>query len=114
MFFDHWYRVPVVQHYLGRISQTGFEKRIGEINRFEKMLAGEGVLPLKLNLHLSRGQQRKRLKKLGRDSATRWRVTEWDRLLLRHYEGAKRVLEETIRLTSYGHAPWTIIDAADR
>ena len=28
--------------------------------------------------------------------------------------GAKRVLEETIRLTSYGYAPWTIIDAADQ
>ena len=113
MFFDHWYRVPVVQHYPGRISQAGFEKRIGEINRFEKMLAEEGML-LKLDLHLSRGQQRKRLKKLEGDSAPRLRVTEWDRLLLKHYEGAKRVLEEMIRPTSYGHAPWTIIDAADR
>jgi len=113
VFFDHWYRVPVVQHYPGRISQAGFEKRIGEINRFEKMLAEEGML-LKLDLHLSRGQQRKRLKKLEGDSAPRLRVTEWDRLLLKHYEGAKRVLEEMIRPTSYGHAPWTIIDAADR
>lgn len=114
VFFNHWYREPVVQHYLGRISDADFEKRIGEINRFEKMLAEEGVLLLKLNLHLSGEQQRKRLKKLEGDPATRWRVTEWDRLLLKHYVGAKRVLEETIRLTSYGHAPWTIIDAADQ
>ena len=53
VFFNHWYREPVVQHYLGRISEADFEKRIGEINRFEKMLAEEGVLLLKLNLHLS-------------------------------------------------------------
>jgi AMP-polyphosphate phosphotransferase len=114
LFFDHWYREPVVQHYLGMISKADFEKRIGEINRFEMMLAEEGVLLLKLNLHLSRSEQRKRLKKLEGDPATRWRITEWDRLLRKHYDGAKPVLEETIRLTGYGHAPWTVIDAADQ
>ena len=114
IFFNHWYREPVVRHFLGEITEADFEKRISEINRFEKMLVDEGVLLLKLNLHLSRVEQRKRVKKLEGDSATRWRVTEWDRLLLKHYDGAKRVLEETIRLTSHGHAPWTIVDAADQ
>jgi polyphosphate:AMP phosphotransferase len=114
VYFDDWYREPVIRNILGEITESQFAQRIAEINRFEKMLTDEGVLLLKLNLHLSKDQQRKRLKNLQSDPATRWRVTEWDRLLLKYYEGAKRVLEETIRLTSYGHAPWTIVDAADQ
>jgi len=114
VFADHWYVEPAVRHYLGEITEGQFVTRIGEINRFEKMLTDEDVLLLKLNLHLSRAEQRKRLKKLESDPATRWRVTERDRLLLKHYDGAKHVMEETIRLTSYGYAPWVIVDAADQ
>ena len=42
-----------------------------------------------------------------------WRITEWDRLL-KYYDAATHVQEETIRLTSRGNAAWTVIDAADQ
>ena len=114
VFFENWYREPLVRHALGEIARPDFEKRVGEINRFEEMLTSEDVVLLKVNLHLSRAEQRKRVRKLSGDPATRWRITEWDRLLLKYYDAAKHVQEETIRLTSRGNAPWTVIDAADQ
>jgi AMP-polyphosphate phosphotransferase len=114
VFFDHWYREPVQDRILGRVSQGDFEKRISEINRFERMLAREDVLLLKINLHLSRAEQRARLSKLDADRESRWRITETDRLLARYYDEARRVIEETVRLTSHGHAPWNVIDASDQ
>ena len=62
----------------GEISEGEFAREIGEIQRFEKMLSDEGVLLLKYWFHLSKSQQRKRLKELANDPKTRWRVTERD------------------------------------
>ena len=114
VFFDDWYREPVTQRILGEISDADFAKRISEINRFERMLASEDVLLLKINLHLSRVEQRKRVRKLLGDPDTSWRVTETDHQLLKHYDQARQVLEETIRLTSHGYAPWNVVDATDQ
>ena len=54
--------------------------RSAEIQRLEKMLCDEGVLLVKYWFHLSKGQQKKRLKALEKDPDTRWRVTdvEWE------------------------------------
>jgi polyphosphate:AMP phosphotransferase len=57
-------------------------RAIDEIVRLERMLAAEGVLILNFYFHLSKKQQRRRLKKLAKDPRTAWRVTrdQWREL----------------------------------
>ena len=70
--------MPIVDRVMGEIGEGEFAREIGEIQRFEKMLSDEGVLLLKYWFHLSRSQQKKRLKELAADPKTRWRVTDRD------------------------------------
>lgn len=112
--FEHWYTLPFVRHVLGQMTDAEFNTRLAEINRFERMLADEGVLLLKYHLHISQKQQRRRLKRLEADPLTSWRVTDEDWKAAKHYARYCRSAEATLRLTSYGHAPWVVVDAADR
>jgi polyphosphate:AMP phosphotransferase len=79
------------------------------VRRFERMLSDEGYVLLKLWFHLSRAQQRKRLRALEADDETKWRVTDsdWD-----HYEnhaGIADAAARAMRFTSHENAPWIVV-----
>jgi polyphosphate:AMP phosphotransferase len=112
--FEHWYTLPVWQHANGEISDAELGKRLAEINRFERMLTDEGILLVKFFLHITKKQLRQRLKHLASDPQTSWRVTEDDALYVKKYKPLMKSIEETLRLTSPGHAPWIVTEAADR
>jgi len=76
VFFGAWHTMPIIQRVMGQIGEAEFAHAIGEIVRLEKMLCDEGVLLLKYWFHLSRAQQKRRLRSLEKDPDTRWRVTE--------------------------------------
>jgi polyphosphate:AMP phosphotransferase len=114
IFFESWYNAPVAEHLLGQTTDAEFEQRLAEINRFERMLTDEGVLLLKYHLHISKKQQRRRLKRLADDPNTSWRISEEDELSIKFYRPLCRDIEELLRLTSHGHAPWVVVEAGDR
>ncbi len=74
IFFGAWHSQPILERVRGRIKTAEYDRRISEIQRMEKMLCDEGVLLLKFWFHLSRKQQKKRLKQLARDSDQNGRV----------------------------------------
>ena len=113
VFFGAWHTIPIVQRVQGLIGESEYAQAIGEILRFEKMLCDEGVLLLKYWFHLSRSQQKKRLKALEKDPKTRWRVTdiEWEYFKL--YNKFIKVSEPFLRKTSTGEAPWIVVPGGD-
>lgn len=112
--FEHWYTLPLLRHTVGEMSDAELGQRLAEIGRFERMLADEGVLLLKFYLHITRKSQRKRLKELASDPRTSWRVTRDDALYVKHYRPLIQSVEEMLRMTSPGHAPWIVTEATDR
>ena len=113
VFFGAWHTMPIVQRVTGEIGEAEFTQQIAEIVRLEKMLTDEGVLLLKYWFHLSRDQQKKRLRSLEKDPDTRWRVTEQEWEYFRLYKKFVRVCEPFLRRTSSGEAPWIVIPGAD-
>ncbi len=113
IFFGAWHTMPIVQRVLGEISKGEFSAAVGEIQRLERMLVDEGVLLVKYWCHLSKGQQRKRLKALEKDPRTRWRVTDLEWEYFKLYDRFIRVCEPFLRETSTGEAPWIVVPAAD-
>jgi polyphosphate kinase 2 (PPK2 family) len=105
--------MTIVQRVMGEISEAEFSQQIAEIVRLEKMLTDEGVLLLKYWFHLSRPQQKKRLRDLEKDPDTRWRVTEREWEYFKLYKKFVRVCEPFLRRTSTGEAPWIVIPGAD-
>ncbi|MEN8260413.1 MAG: polyphosphate:AMP phosphotransferase, partial [Pseudomonadota bacterium] len=113
IFFGSWYSDPLRDRILGVTKSADLHKSLEEINRLEEMLADEGALIVKFWFHLSRDQQKMRLKKLKKDPTRYWRLA--DRVLdsVKNYDRSMSAAEHVVRLTSTGYAPWTVIGGTD-
>jgi polyphosphate:AMP phosphotransferase len=113
IFFGSWYTEPLLRRVLGTDGASTLERSVGAILRHERMLVDEGTLLLKFWFHLSKDQQRKRLKSLERDPHTRWRVTAEDWRRFRKYDRFREVSGAVVRQTSTAGAPWIVVPGAD-
>ena len=111
--FGNWYSDPILRHARGECKTAQLDQRIEEINRFEAMLAQEGVLVLKFWFHLSKSAQKDRLKTLSKDPDGAWRVTDHEWELYKMYDRFRAVSEHVLRHTSSAHAPWIVVEGAD-
>ena len=89
------------------------EQHLDHIRRFEKLLSDNGTLIIKIWLHLSESDQRRRLDELAANADTAWRVTDEARRHQRHYERLARSSERLRESTNRPGAAWVVIDAAD-
>jgi polyphosphate:AMP phosphotransferase len=80
---------------------------------FEENLIAEGVRVLKLFLHISQEEQKKRIKKLQNSPSTRWRVSDRDLEENRRFEKFMKIWEEILHESDTPHAPWICIPAND-
>jgi polyphosphate:AMP phosphotransferase len=112
IFYGAWHTMPIIQRVMGKIGEGELARQIGEILRLEKMLCDEGLLLLKFWFHLSREQQKKRLKSLEKDPKTRWRVTDLDWKYFKLYDRFIEVCDPFLRETSTGEAPWIVVPGA--
>ena len=112
-FFGAWHTLPIVLRVQGTISKRELGQYVGEIQRLEKMLTDEGVMLVKFWFHLSKDQQKKRLKALEKDPKTAWRVTDLEWKYFKRYDEFVKVCEPFLRETSTGEAPWIVVPAMD-
>jgi len=113
IFIGSWYSAPLLENVYGTIKNAELDQRLERIVRFERMLCNEGALVLKFWLHLSRDEQKKRLKSLEKDPKTRWRVTDTDWQHYKLYDTFRKVSERMLRTTSTPESPWTIVEGSD-
>ena len=113
IFIGTWYSSPLVDNVYGAIKNAELDQRLQRISRFEKMLCDEGALILKFWLHLSREEQKKRLKLLEKAPKTRWRVTETDWQHYKLYDKFRKVSERMLRSTSTPESPWVVVEGTD-
>ncbi len=109
-----WYSETIARRAYGEIDDADLDTAMHNVAAFEQMLVDGGVLLIKLWLHISKEQQKKRFKKLRKRKETAWQVTDRD---LKHhelYDELRWVAARAIRTTSTGEAPWLVIEAGDR
>ena len=113
--FGSWYSEVIHQRLssIGKDHNEEADLRTAEINRFERMLTDEGVLVIKLWFHLSKQDQKKRLKALEADPETKWRVSKADWKRFAQYDEFRSVAEHVLRFTSKANSPWYIVDGSD-
>ncbi|MFO0585436.1 MAG: polyphosphate:AMP phosphotransferase [Anaeromyxobacter sp.] len=111
--FGSWYTYPIHERVMGRLKKGELDQALDEIDALEQMLASEGALVVKFWFHLSKRAQKKRLRKLEKDPATRWRVTPEDWKNHARYDAYREVSEHVLQRTSSGHAPWYVVAGED-
>ncbi len=95
------------------MKKAELDQALDEIGALEQMLANEGALLLKFWFHLSRKAQKRRLRGLERDPATRWRVTPQDWAKFERYDAYRAASGQVLQRTSSGFAPWYVVEGAD-
>ncbi|MFE4869328.1 PPK2 family polyphosphate kinase [Streptomyces sp. NPDC056682] len=93
------------------VPRSRLGRRYGQINRFEQTLDEDGVLVVKVFLHLSREQQRRRLLRRLDDPDKHWKFNPADideRALWPDYQ---RAYEIALERCSTGAAPWFLVPA---
>jgi PPK2 family polyphosphate:nucleotide phosphotransferase len=83
--------------------------RFDEINEFERTLADEGTTILKFFLHISSGEQIRRLRDRLTDPAKRWKFSGTDLAERRFWEKYQKAYEEVLERTSTSWAPWFVV-----
>ena len=64
--FDHsWYRRVLLERIEKRVKKRVWRRAYEQINQFERWLADDGQVLVKLWFHISKKQQRRRLERLG-------------------------------------------------
>ena len=114
LFLSSWYSRPLLDRVYNQIDEAEFNKSLDSIVNFEKALSDDGTLVLKFWMHLSKKEQKKRLKELEKDELTSWRVKEVDWDNWRLYEKFEEAAERVIMKTSTGESPWCIVEGSDR
>jgi polyphosphate:AMP phosphotransferase len=113
IFMNAWYRELVRARALGTMSDRIFDGYLHQVRRYEQMLTAEGVVLLKFWIHLSRADQKQRLKTLASDPKTSWRVTAEDRKTIELYGKYHETWEHMLRETSIATAPWYVVEGVD-
>ncbi|MCI4372199.1 MAG: polyphosphate kinase 2 family protein [Thermoplasmata archaeon] len=103
------YEDVLVPRVHGLIPRAVWERRYREINEFERTLSEEGTTVLKFFLHISRAEQKKRLKDRLDDPTKHWKFAEADLQERPLWNAYTRAYEEALTRTSTPWAPWYVV-----
>jgi polyphosphate kinase 2 (PPK2 family) len=113
--FDRsWYGRVMVERVEDLIPESEWRRAYRDIIDFERTLADDGTLIIKLFLHISKQEQKRRFEKLTQDPLNAWHVTAEDWEHHRRYEDWLLAYEEAFERTESEWGPWTIVEATSR
>ena len=93
------------------VPREVWEKRYRQINEMERMLHENGVKILKFYLHISKGEQLRRLRARIDDKAKNWKFSEADLAERKLWSKYQAAFEDAINECSTSYAPWCVVPA---
>lgn len=110
---SHYEDVLVVKVH-GFVSEERIQKRYDHIRHFEQMLVDEGTTIIKILLHITKDEQKKRLESRLHVPEKNWKFQLGDLEERAHWEEYQDAFETMIRETSTEASPWYVIPANDK
>jgi PPK2 family polyphosphate:nucleotide phosphotransferase len=93
------------------VKEKVWRKRYDQINAFERMLTASGTVILKFFLHISRGEQKRRLQERIDDPKKHWKFQHGDIEERKLWDDYMDAYEDMLEKTSTKYAPWYVIPA---
>ena len=107
---SHYEDVLVVR-VKGLAPEERWRMRYDHIVEFERLLADEGTTVVKLFLHISKEEQKKRLEARLQEPDKRWKFNVGDLEDRKLWDDFALAYEEALNRTSTAHAPWYVVPA---
>lgn len=112
---DHSWYFHVLDERIDKVvSQSECRKAFTDIVEFERMLAADGCVFVKLWFHISKDEQKRRFRAIEKDPLEAWQVTARDWKRHEQYEAYLEAAEQMLEMTESGFAPWTVIEATSK
>jgi PPK2 family polyphosphate:nucleotide phosphotransferase len=93
------------------VPEKVWRRRYGHIRHFEQMLVDEGTTVIKVFLHISKDEQRKRLEARLDDPTKRWKFLMTDVEERKYWDDYQLAFAEALSETSTDDAPWYVVPA---
>jgi polyphosphate kinase 2 (PPK2 family) len=109
-----WYGRVLVERVEELTPEEAWRRAYGEITAFERMLADEGMLLVKLWMHISDAEQLQRFEKRQRDPLKSWKLTEEDWRNREKRPQYEQAVEDMLALTDHEGGRWHVIPAEQK
>ncbi|MEZ4952954.1 MAG: polyphosphate kinase 2 [Saprospiraceae bacterium] len=112
VFFDRsWYNRAIVEPVNGFCTKDEYERFMGQVNEFERMIMESGTYFIKFYFSISKAEQANRFKEIKSSPLKKWKMTAVDekaQSLWNEYTHYKNLMFEKTNLET---SPWVIIKA---
>lgn len=95
----------------GWIDDAECQRRYGQIRAFEQLLVETGTTIIKCFLHISKGEQKKRLEERIADPQKHWKFDTQDVAERKFWKAYQQAYEDAIAATATPESPWYIVPA---
>ena len=113
--FDRsWYGRVLVERVEGFAERDEWLRAYEEITSFERSLATEGTILIKLWLHISSDEQLKRFERRKNDPLKAWKLTDEDWRNREKRPQYEEAVEDMLARTDLPEAPWDVIEAESK
>lgn len=112
--FDRSWNQELSVYASDTLSSREMVRRYNQVEDFERQITDDGYVLIKFFLHITKGEQKRRLKALESKKETRWRVGKSDWEQQARYDEYLQRFEEMIEQTDRVGAKWTLVEANDK
>jgi PPK2 family polyphosphate:nucleotide phosphotransferase len=105
------YESVLVERVKDIVPKKVWSKRYAHLRAFEEMLYDENVTVVKFYLHISRDEQKDRLRARLEDPKKNWKFNPGDLAERKRWDDYMEAFEDAINETSTKYAPWYVIPA---
>jgi len=109
-----WYGRVLVERVEGFATEAQWRRAYDEIVAFERSLCDEGLVLVKLWLHLAEEEQLRRFRAREHDPLKRWKLTDEDWRNFARRAEYERAVDDMLQRTDHEQAPWRPIAAQNK
>ena len=109
-----WYGRVLVERVEGFATEAEWQRAYEQIVEFESGLAAEGMVLIKLWLHVSEDEQLRRFRARERDPLKQWKLTGEDWRNLSKRRDYEQAVEEMLDRTDHEASRWNVVAAQSK
>jgi polyphosphate kinase 2 (PPK2 family) len=109
-----WYGRVLVERVEGFATEEQWRRAYGEIEAVERMLCDEGMILVKLFLHVSDAEQERRFEKRAANPLKAWKLTDEDWRNRGKRDDYAAAIEDMLDATDSPWAPWQLVEGDDK